>query len=70
MSKDNTEKGIVKFRGKLLMLFVINLKLMKKPSALLIANEHRNAYGLRYSDFSRYRYQDSTSADIEAKCSH
>lgn len=52
------------------MLFVIDFKPMKEPSALLIANEHRNAYGLRYSDFSRYRYKDFTSAHIEANCSH
>ena len=25
-------------------------------SALQLANEHRNAYGLRYNDFQRYRY--------------
>ncbi len=24
--------------------------------ALLIANEQRNAYGLRYNDYERYRY--------------
>ena len=28
-------------------------------SALLIANEQRNAYGLRYNDYERYRYVSS-----------
>lgn len=29
---------------------------MCAPIALLIANEQRNAYGLRYNDYTRYRY--------------
>ena len=50
-----TAKHIVAFRG-LFPIFPDSLNLNYSTVALQLANEQRSAYGLRYNDFTRYRY--------------